>query len=141
MMFVMGMHDGTGNHPSLDISPFVCSSILSMQSGIVILYLTHRVWRHGQFDTVGVELNMVNTFFLHYLDDFRNVVAEHRLASCDLDRVACNRLFCLERLHHCPYLFHVWLIQVSTFKALLDIEEAIPARQVAPVCDNHVGKS
>src|SRR5271157_2832410 len=35
---VTGEHDGTGNHPSLVISPLVCSSIFSMQSGIVILY-------------------------------------------------------------------------------------------------------
>src|SRR5919107_680704 len=37
---VKGMHDGTGNQPSLDISPLVCSSILSIQSGIVILYFS-----------------------------------------------------------------------------------------------------
>src|SRR5919202_3178819 len=40
MTFVIGMHDGTGNHPSFEISPPVCSSILSMQSGIVILYFS-----------------------------------------------------------------------------------------------------
>src|SRR4029078_3132976 len=40
MIFVMGMHDGTGNQPSCEISPCVCSSILSMQSGIVILYFS-----------------------------------------------------------------------------------------------------
>src|ERR671932_2203312 len=34
---VIGIHDGTGNHASFVISPLVCSSILSMQSGIVIL--------------------------------------------------------------------------------------------------------
>src|SRR5918992_1783272 len=38
--FVMGMHEGTGNHASFEISPFVCSSILSMQSGIVIRYFS-----------------------------------------------------------------------------------------------------
>src|SRR5437870_1877459 len=34
------MHEGTGNHASVGISPWVCSSILSMQSGIVILYFS-----------------------------------------------------------------------------------------------------
>src|ERR671910_259544 len=38
--FVMGIHDGTGNQPSEGISPLVCSSILSMQSGIVILFFS-----------------------------------------------------------------------------------------------------
>src|SRR5919206_308567 len=38
--FVMGMQEGTGNHASFVISPFVCSSILSIQSGIVILYFS-----------------------------------------------------------------------------------------------------
>ncbi len=37
---VIGIHDGTGNQPSFDISPLVCSSILSIQSGIVILYFS-----------------------------------------------------------------------------------------------------
>ena len=38
--FVRGMHDGTGNHASDMISPLVCSSIRSIQSGIVILYFS-----------------------------------------------------------------------------------------------------
>src|ERR671922_482183 len=38
--FVMGMQEGTGNQASFEISPLVCSSILSMQSGIVILYFS-----------------------------------------------------------------------------------------------------
>src|SRR5271155_5309176 len=36
---VSGEHEGTGNQPSDVISPLVCSSILFMQSGIVMRYL------------------------------------------------------------------------------------------------------
>src|SRR5260370_7972606 len=38
--WVTGEQLGTGNHASLGISPLVCSSILSMQSGIVIRYFS-----------------------------------------------------------------------------------------------------
>ncbi len=40
MKLVSGEHDGTGNQPSEVISPLVCSSILLMQSGIVMRYLS-----------------------------------------------------------------------------------------------------
>src|SRR5260370_37243033 len=38
--WVTGEQLGTGNHASRGISPLVCSSILSMQSGIVIRYFS-----------------------------------------------------------------------------------------------------
>ena len=37
---VSGEHEGTGNQPSEVISPLVCSSILFMQSGIVMRYFS-----------------------------------------------------------------------------------------------------
>ena len=40
MKLVSGEHEGTGNQPSEVISPLVCSSILLMQSGIVMRYLS-----------------------------------------------------------------------------------------------------
>src|SRR5579863_2006653 len=40
MKLVSGEQDGTGNQPSDVISPLVCSSILLMQSGIVMRYLS-----------------------------------------------------------------------------------------------------
>ena len=40
MMFVSGIQLGTGNQSSIVTSPFVCSSMRCMQSGIVILYFS-----------------------------------------------------------------------------------------------------
>src|SRR3712207_8584818 len=66
---------------------------------------------------------MVNALLLHYIDSFNNVVSEHRLATCNLNRVTCNRLFRLKSFHHSPYLLHIWLIQIGAFKTLLRSEE------------------
>src|SRR2546428_10758752 len=40
MKWVTGEQLGTGNHASFGISPLVCSSILSMQSGMGIRYFS-----------------------------------------------------------------------------------------------------
>src|SRR5262245_5519894 len=66
---VMGMHDGTGNHASVAISPFVCSSILSIQSGIVIRYFSRSLFVILPVRETGWKLTACTTsrFFWAYL--------------------------------------------------------------------------
>src|SRR5438445_361476 len=107
------MQLGTGNQSSTVTSAPVCSSILWMQSGIVI----------------------------HYFYNINDVFSQHWFSTSNLHRVSWNWSFCSQSLHHCSYLILCRFIHVCTFKTLLYIEEAIPTGQITSVCYDHVCQS
>ena len=111
----------------------IVAHIEGVRSGLADLLDQFRI--EGELYSVGVELDVVVALLMGHPDDLYEVVPQRWFAARELDGVGPYRILLLRVPEHLPYLFERWLVD---WLALLGVEEAVPAGQIAAVCENDV---
>src|SRR5712692_6739421 len=91
-----------------------------------------------EVNPVCIELYVVYSFLLYDPDNLRKLWSQSRLSAGYLERVSWYRPLGFESADHFSDLVEGWLVHVRSFQSFLHVEEAVPAGQVATVCNNDV---
>jgi len=84
---------------------------------------------------------VVDPLLLDDADDFGEVLPEGGLAAGELDGVARHWALRPEGADHGPDHLEGGLVDIGALQPLLDVEEAVPAGEVAAVGDDDVGEA